>query len=79
MAVQASAASVFNPGESGASSETTKDARAPAVTSTGAKPAQEGDDQQATKIWVWGDSLTSPGLPGMSHCVRLEPGGENVR
>lgn len=76
--MQASAASVFNPGSVG-NSDTAKDARNPVFATSGARSTQDGDDRQISKIWIWGDSLTSPGLPGMSHCVRLEPGGDNVR
>eukprot|EP00884_Botryococcus_braunii_P007438 jgi/Botrbrau1/16696/Bobra.0213s0001.1 len=40
---------------------------------------ENGPQPQATRIWLWGDSKTSPGLPGMSPSIRLEPGGSPVR
>lgn len=43
------------------------------------KTLSEEPDPQASRIWLWGDYETSPGLPGMIPSIRLEPGGSFVR
>lgn len=39
----------------------------------------EKAESETAKIWLYGDLKTSPGLPGLSHSVRLEPGGTRLR
>jgi hypothetical protein len=45
----------------------------------GAKGVPEDTADQTSRIWLYGDSKTSPGLPGMVPSIRLEPGGSIVR
>lgn len=80
LGMQGSKASVFNQSHSANSPQTKVSTPAKEQEETSpAKLDSSRHDNDRSRLWLYGNLSSSPGLPGMLHTLRLEPGGAHVR